>query len=81
MASKNIPTSAVDFIKQEIVAGDWVLVHMRYGLSVGQITRFTPKMVVVQLSRKEHSAYGNELVKLPPEQVTWYLLSRKDTKS
>lgn len=77
MASKNIPTSAVDFFKQEIVVGDWVLVHMKYGMSVGQITRFTPKMIVVQLSRKEHSAYGFELIKLSPEQLTWHLLTRK----
>lgn len=77
MASKNIPDSAVDFFKQEIVVGDWVLVHMRYGLSVGQITRFTPKMAVIQFAHKEHTAYSNELVKLTPEQLTWHLLTRK----
>ena len=74
--SKAVPTRIIDVIGQELAVGDCVLVDAQYELVVAKITRFTPKMVVVDLGGKEATEYATSMVKLTSEQATWYFLTQ-----
>lgn len=74
--SKAVPTRIIDVIGQELAVGDCVVVDAQYGLVVAKITRFTPKMVVVDLGGKEATEYATSMVKLTSEQATWYILKQ-----
>ena len=74
--SKAVPTRIIDVIGQELAVGDCVVVEAQYGLVVAKITRFTPKMVVVDLGVKEATEYATSMVKLTSEQATWYFLTQ-----
>lgn len=74
--SKAVPTRIIDVIGQELAVGDCVVVDSQYGLVVAKITRFTPKMVVVDLGGKEATEYATSMVKLTSEQATWYILKQ-----
>lgn len=80
-----------DFLGQELAVGDHVLVGSAFGqqrgFRMGQIVKFSPKMVQVDTGRKRYvlldvtarktdSYYPQDLVKVLPEQMTWYMLNR-----
>lgn len=72
-----------DFLGQELAVGDHVIVGSAFGqqrgFTIGHIVKFSPKMVQVDTSRwdkKPNSFYPQDLVKVSPEQMTWYMLSR-----
>ena len=79
--SKAVPTRVIDVIGQELAVGDCVVVdYAQYGLVVAKITRFTPKMVVVDLGGKEATEYATSMVKLTSEQATWYILTQGSSR-
>lgn len=73
-----------DFLNQELAVGDHVVV-CRSGsrLQLRQIVKFSVKMVQISnpdaqyaWERKNISVYPYQLVKILPEQLTWYAISR-----
>ena len=76
-------SSKKDFMGQDLAVGDYVLVgspmdHGR-GFKLGPIVKFSPKMVQVDLpswNKKPTSVYPQDVFKVSPEQVTWYLLQK-----
>lgn len=71
-----------DFLNQDLELGDFVV--MVYSESkrfhIAKIIKFTPKMVRIEFItrnwNKETVQSPEDLIKLHPEQVTWYLLTQ-----
>lgn len=68
-----IPEKVADLIGQTVQVGDWAVTRHSYGIKICEVTRLTAKMVGLSDGRL---IYSTELVKLTPEQVTWYLLQK-----
>lgn len=74
-----------DFLNQELAEGDHAIIGTPYGpaprFRVVQILGFSAKMVRITSeytwsSRKSQSVYPNQLVKIMPEQLTWYAITK-----
>ena len=75
-----------DFLNQDLAAGDHVIIGSTVGQGRGfrvmQVVKFSAKMVQVTnpdtytWSKKTLSVYPNQLVKILPEQLTWWAISR-----
>lgn len=72
-----------DFLHQDLEIGDYVV--MVYSDSkqfrIGKIIKFTPKMVRIEFIgntawQKTSAQSPEDLIKLMPEQVTWYLMNK-----
>jgi hypothetical protein len=79
-----LENSRKDFLGQDLAVGDHVLVgtpmDMGRGFKIGPIVKFSLKMVQVDLpswNKKLTSVYPEEVFKVSPEQVTWYLLNKR----
>lgn len=76
-----------DFLNQEIQVGDHAIlgspVGQGRGFRVVQVVKFSAKMVQVcnphattEYGRRTTSVYPGQLVKILPEQLTWYAITR-----
>jgi hypothetical protein len=76
-----------DFLNQDLAAGDHVImgstVGQGRGFRVMQVVKFSTKMVQVtdpyattKWGKKNTSVYADQLVKILPEQLTWWAISR-----
>jgi hypothetical protein len=69
-----------DFLNQELAIGDHViLIQDGYrSYDVGVIEKFTPKQIRVKINSYLGSKmqYPVQLVKILPEQLTWYVISK-----
>lgn len=83
-----------DFLGQELAVGDHVIVGSAFGqqrgFRMGKVVKFSPKMVQVDTgktryilvdtqAKKLDSFYPQDLIKVSPEQMTWYMLNRGKT--
>ena len=72
-------TMKKDFLNQIIEIGDFVAV-VEYGknFSLASVIAFTPKKVRVKIYKGAWEELKNphQLLKLTPEQVSWFLLSK-----
>lgn len=68
-----------DFLNQELAVGDYVIM-IGYGKNyrVGVITKFTPKKVRVKFydSQWDMIQDPQQLIKMYPEQLTWWVLTK-----
>jgi hypothetical protein len=72
-----------DFLGQELAVGDFVLVgtpvNSGRGFALRKIVKFSPKMVQLESGytwrTRPTSVYPQCVVKISPEQVTWYNLN------
>ena len=76
-----------DFLNQDIAVGDHAILGTPTGQGRGfrvvQVVKFSPKMVQVTnpyatgyYAGRKTSVYPNQLVKILPEQLTWYAITR-----
>lgn len=83
-----------DFLGQDLAAGDHVIVGSAFGqqrgFRMGKVVKFSPKMVQVDTGKNRYilvdtqtkkldSFYPQDLIKVSPEQMTWYMLNRGKT--
>jgi len=76
-----------DFLNQELAVDDWAILGTPTGQGRGfrvmQVVKFSTKMVQVtdpyattKWGKKNTSVYADQLVKILPEQLTWWAISR-----
>lgn len=74
-----------DFLNQDLELGDCVALVFSDSkrFHIGRIIKFTPKMVRLEFVTRSWSQTTiqspEDLIKLQPEQVTWYLLTQNQT--
>jgi hypothetical protein len=76
-----------DFLNQELLVGDSAILGTPTGQGRGfrvvQVVKFSTKMVqvtnphaVTAYGRRNTSVYPDQLVKILPEQLTWYAITK-----
>lgn len=68
-----------DFLNQDLAVGDHVImVGNGRNYRVGVVTKFTPKKVRVQFYdwKRETIQRSDQLIKMYPEQMTWWVMTR-----
>lgn len=81
------PSRITDFLNQDLAVGDYAVLGTPTGQGRGfrlvQVVKFSTKMVQVinpyattKWGKKTISVYADQLVKVLPEQVSWYILNR-----
>lgn len=69
-------TKKYDKLGRELKVGDYVAVPMSNSLVFRSVVKLTPKMVAVKSLKGKHVkyVYSNDLVILPEDEMTLYLL-------
>ena len=80
MSANKIPKFHKDLLGREIVQGDFVAAPYQNSLTIFKVSRLTPKMLKlsnISVRRaSEVSRYPHDSVLLPPDDVTFHILSK-----
>ena len=79
MTKEKIPPQHKDMLGNDILVDDYVAFPSYNSLMIGRVVKINPKMIkVVKIGNKWNwsiNKYPVDIVKLPPEMVTFYVLS------
>lgn len=80
MAKEMQPIAHKDKLNNELAVGDFVAYPDRNSLEFGKVMKLNNKMIGVypvlgkRYGNRNYNKYPSDLVKLDPEDMTWYLL-------